>query len=426
MGKIQIKKNVIVRKEFFGAIAFLRNGKRFSLTKKAFDILLDYIGKEYTSEKPENDRKILKRLIEMNIITVNGCDAGGVLIKDIPLIENSLVFPRFISLELTNKCNMKCVHCYSSSKSTNSNFISFEKVKEIIDEASYYGTEFIALGGGEPLLHPDIFDIISYACNKNVEIELVTNGMLLSTENIMKLNKSGLRYIQVSLDGNSEDTYFKMRNVGCFNQIIENIKKAKPYFNISLATVICKHTYDNIFNIIELANKLNVDSYRILKLMETGRAGDQEGSPLAISNKDMRTFVTELPNYIYKHNITIPVRIDESVFGNFKQRKIPWLEYGYYGCSAGRSTVAIDSEGNVFPCSFLNYKELICGNVNEISLYEIWTKSNVLNKYRNMNHIDGKCKQCDHLEKCLGGCRAAAYAAERGNIYAEDITCITK
>lgn len=419
---------MIIRKENFGAIVLLRNGKRYTVSIENFQILKKCVGKnieEIANELCIDKEKVnnfITAALDKDIITDKKVSHYGKIVEVEYTINNSLIFPRFVSLEITTQCNLKCKHCYTASGSKNFSSVDTNLVIKLIDELSYYGCEFLAIGGGEPLLYRNINRVIQYATSKGVEVELVSNGILFTDEIIDELYNSGLKYVQISLDGDSSETYSKIRGADHFVDVINNIKKVNCKFNTTVSTVLCRYNYDKIFDIIKIADSLNVASYRILKFIETGR-GKYNVDKLRISPEEFEMFINNLKNL--RNKFHIPIRIDENMMENFSRKKIPWLGNGLYGCPAGRSTLSIDSFGNVYPCSFLNYIELICGNIKDSSLLDIWKTSTILKEFRNMSSLDGKCNRCKHKINCQGGCRASAYAKTK-NIKGEDPTCYIK
>ena len=428
MKKYYLVQNAIVRKESFGVIVLLRNGSRFSFSQKYFDIIKSCTGKTIADIKSSTTltekeiQDFLKVAYEKNIIQEKRPQSVGRVIEATSFIKNSLISPRFVALEVTEKCNLKCKHCYTSAKATQCKFLPKETVFKLIDELSLYGTEFIAIGGGEPLLYPYIYEVIEYAISKNIEIELVSNGTLLTDQILNKLKNSGLKYLQVSLDGESNETYKKIRGRDCFDLVVKNIKRATKLFNVSISAVLCKPNYDHIFEIAKIAEDAKADSFRVLRLMSVGR-GEENSSELQITNEMFERFLKKLPKRQKEYKIKI--RMDENMLSNFSRKKIPWLDEGFFGCSAGRSTIGIDPQGFVYPCSFLHYDEMICGNIKETSVMDIWKNSSVLSKFRNIDSLEGKCADCSFKNNCLGGCRALAYSATR-KINGEDVSCHIK
>lgn len=425
---VYLKDNVIVRKENFGAIILLRNGKRFNISLENYEIIKKCNGKSIEKIAQElnmnlkNVSKFIENAINKEIVTKEDIEKCGKIVEVDYSIENSLIFPRFVSLEITEQCNLKCKHCYTAAGEGKPNFLDIDVIYNLIDELSKYGCEFLAIGGGEPLLYKDIDKVIRYAILKGVEVELVSNGILFNKDTIEKLYNAGLKYVQISLDGESSETYSKVRGTDFFNLVVNNIKNVNKKFNTSVSTVLCKYNYDKIFDIIKIVDSINVDSYRIMKFIEVGRGSDNKSS-LQITPSEFGEFLEKIKTR--RKDFRVPIRIDENMLENFKRKKIPWLSDGLYGCSAGRSTISIDVNGNVYPCSFLNYEELMCGNIKNESLLNIWKNSEILRKFRNIDKLEGKCGICEYKNNCQGGCRASAYAETR-NIKGEDGTCYIK
>jgi len=233
--RIYFSKNVLVRKEHFGTLIFLRNGERYIIKNTFFDILkYIYINNRSPIINGTN-LKFISELKTKNIITSNKLESGNIkMIENKYISDDCLSFPRTIYWECTNKCNYRCLHCYSSSGLSCDRELSFTSVKKLIDELVKKGTEFLSIGGGEPLLYPHIYRTIDYANKKGLTIEVTTNGSLLNKDTILKLKKSGLNFLQVSLDGISRKTYEKIRFGGTLSLVLKNIEAAAKDFIFSL------------------------------------------------------------------------------------------------------------------------------------------------------------------------------------------------
>jgi radical SAM protein with 4Fe4S-binding SPASM domain len=130
-----------------------------------------------------------------------------------------------IEIEVTNDCNLKCIMCPRTEKMTREiGYMDFELFKKIIDKTEALSIHFS--GFGEPLLHPHIKDMFTYAKKKELEIGLWTNGVFLNEEISRKIiEEELLDYIIFSLDASTKETYFKIKKVNCFDKVVENINK---------------------------------------------------------------------------------------------------------------------------------------------------------------------------------------------------------
>ncbi len=180
--------------------------------------------------------------------------------------------PYSILLEPTTKCNLRCPMCartiYPEIISTRNNMnMSFVNFKKIMDEVGDKILFLFLWNWGEPLMNPDIFDIINYAKKKNIFIILSTNAYLLDENNARKLINSGLDYLIISFDGASKESYEKYRKNSDFSRVVKNIenlirirkeeKTGLPLINLQF--ILMKHNVKEIGEIKKLAKKLGVD-----------------------------------------------------------------------------------------------------------------------------------------------------------------------
>ncbi|MGQ9712283.1 MAG: radical SAM protein [Desulfotomaculales bacterium] len=113
--------------------------------------------------------------------------------------------PLVVTIELTNECNLKCRHCYASAGEKLDNELSLDEIKQLLGEISQLGTMEVEFSGGEPLLRPDLFEMIEYAEGLDFSVVLITNGTLVDREVASTLGNLGLKHVQVSLDGLKEN-----------------------------------------------------------------------------------------------------------------------------------------------------------------------------------------------------------------------------
>jgi AdoMet-dependent heme synthase len=404
--KYSLKTGVILRKECFGGLFLLGNGKRY------FFSIEDYKKIEHILALPKKNNSLpfigqqdfINELLNAELI-VEGA-SNGILIKNKSLGKNTLTYPKIIYFEITNRCNLLCKHCYSNSGKIKNKELTKKEIFSLIDESAKQGLEFLSIGGGEPLLRMEIFEIIKKVIKKGIQVELVTNGTLISKDSIKKLSQTGLKYVQISLDGFDKESYMCIRRKDLFQEVINGINQLSKKFIVTVSTVLTKENYKHIEKIIKLSEKNGAKYFRVIKLMNLGRATN---SDLAITEKEIKQTLEKLNKL---KNKKIKIELDENIL--YPVRKtIFWLPRGVYGCSAGRSTCNINSIGDVFPCTFLQYSELNCGNIRKQTFSEIWKSSEILAAFRDINQLESPCNNCKHLKICLGGCRAEAYYKTR-------------
>ncbi|MDD5639383.1 MAG: radical SAM protein [Candidatus Pacebacteria bacterium] len=424
--KFYFQQNFLFRKEHFGTLALMGDGRRYVFNNSYFAFLkclhLTHSISKCMNFSDKKWRSFFNFLLEKKIIGLENKHARPRFIDNDFISYDCITFPRTVYWECTRNCNFNCIHCYSSSGGIRKGELSFKKVKDMIKELSAKGTEFLSIGGGEPFLYSHLVDVVKYAYKNSLSIEVSTNGSLVTDSLIKDLKEAGLKFIQVSLDGASDKCYSKIRKGGDLTKVIKNIEKLSKYFIVSTSMVVNKLNYHEIEDVIDLSIKLGVKFFRVIPFMEVGRASNTEGLQLKKSEfRKMYKLIIEkrkeVGNKIFiqlNENLVIPNR-----------KNIEWMPNNHYGCSAGRTTCGIDSYGNVYPCSYMVFDELKCGNIKDMSLSEIWKNSLVMKKIRNINSLKGKCMECKYLTLCRGGCRAAAYLKNR-NIEDSDSLCSIK
>ncbi len=323
--------------------------------------------------------------------------------------------PRAILWEITPNCNYNCIHCYS--KSGPHHKTNLTTIKRTIDSFSDMGVFFISIGGGEPLLRDDIFEIVRYAEEKEVLVELTTNGSLLTGEVIEKLKDSGLKFVQISIDGKKE-THNRIR--GCLAAYYDAVNAARiskeAGLNTSIAMTVMKENQHEVEDIANLAKSIGINSIRAIRCMPFGNAAkDKDNLPFP----EEWLKVVERLRIISKENPALSISYDKTF--ETKKRRIDWLPEEFLGCSAGRTVCCITAQGDVFPCTYLKYEKFLMGNINKEKFSDIWHTKNIA-FLRELRHLDGRCSSCNNKSLCMGGCRALAYQKYR-DIHQSDPSC---
>ncbi|WP_339062291.1 radical SAM protein [Tepidibacillus marianensis] len=164
--------------------------------------------------------------------------------------------PRLIFWELTEGCNLKCVHCRATAQpNRNQEELTTDEAFRVIDEIASFADPILVLTGGEPLYRPDFFEIASYATNKGLKVALATNGTLVDAEIARKIKEIGIRRVSISIDGPNEEIHDGFRGVdGAFEQALRGTKYLQEAgVDVQFNTTISKHNVDQIEDILRLA-----------------------------------------------------------------------------------------------------------------------------------------------------------------------------
>lgn len=189
-------------------------------------------------------------------------------------------------IDVTNKCTLRCLHCFNSSgglKNQRMDEMSDEELERMAYDVIDCRPVSICMCGGEPLLRKEsIYKIANYSKNTCVDVNMVTNGELMTKEIAKKLWQSGISSIQVSLDGSTEEVVDWLRNKkGAYKNAINAIKylddtRQELGINrkISVSFIPHKKNFEQLEEVLYLCETLNVDSFRAQPLMLLGRAMD--------------------------------------------------------------------------------------------------------------------------------------------------------
>ncbi len=174
-------------------------------------------------------------------------------------------FPVCVVIYLTDYCKLKCKHCFLTQTSQlNKNMIEFNKLKKLLLTFKENNVFMIAFTGGDPMLHPEIFEILNYTRNLGMLPLLGISGTDISYDIAKKIYESGVRCVQVGLNGSNAKLNDYYRGKGNFEEVmssVNNLKKAN--INVNLAFCLDRHNLFDLKNMLELANSLNIYKVKI-------------------------------------------------------------------------------------------------------------------------------------------------------------------
>ncbi len=334
----------------------------------------------------------------------------------IPLNHSKIKPPRLIAWELTNACNLACIHCRASAiKDPAPDELSTAEAKHFVDELVEY-KPIIILTGGEPLLRSDVYDIAKYASGHGLRVVLATNGTILTPDIAKKLKDVGIQRVSISIDGSTKETHDIFRGeTGAFEAAlfgIDILKNAGISFQIN--TTITKRNLTEIPNIYELALELGASALHIFLLVPTGRGEEIESEEIPSEEYE------RVLNWFYDKSKTSRIQLKATCAPHYFRimrqraktegikitRETHGLEAMTKGCLGGSGFCFVSSKGDVYPCGYL---PALAGNIRQKPFKMIWEKSKVFNDLRDMGKLKGKCGECEYRAVC-GGCRARAYA----------------
>ncbi len=328
--------------------------------------------------------------------------------------------PKWIAWEITRRCNLRCVHCRSSSEMEVKGHPDFstEEAYRLIDDIVSYAQPVVVLSGGEPLTRADVFEIAHYGTSKGLRMCLATNGTLVTDDMCEKIKQSGIRIVSLSLDGADATVHDDFRSQkGAFDGTINAARLFKKNgIEFIINSSFTKRNQEQIPAVYQLAKELGATAWYMFMIVPTGR-GEEIMNEL-ISKEDYDKILdwhygmekeedlllvrpTCAPHY-YR----VQLQKAKESGGTVKRRTLKFSTGGSKGCLAGQLICLIDVDGNVLPCSYFN---LPAGNVREKSFKEIWEGSDLFRDLRDYKKYKGRCGSCEYVTVC-GGCRARAYS----------------
>ncbi|WP_244857764.1 mycofactocin radical SAM maturase [Agromyces archimandritae] len=314
--------------------------------------------------------------------------------------EHGLDAPICLTWELTYACNLSCAHCLSSSGRRDPRELSTEECKALIDEFERMQIFYVNIGGGEPTVRPDFFELIDYATAHHVGVKFSTNGVKITPEVAARLAENDYLDIQISLDGATPEVNDYVRGPGSYDTAIramQNLKDAD--FGEFKLSVVC--TSQNIGQLDDF--KAIADEYgaqlRLTRLRPSGRGADvwDELHPTQAQQK-------ELYDWLVAHGdnvLTGDSFFHLSAYGE----TLPGLNL----CGAGRVVCLVDPIGDVYACPFAIHDEFLAGSVRDESGFKgVWQESELFRKLREPQS-GGACTSCQFFDTCKGGCMAAKF-----------------
>lgn len=323
-----------------------------------------------------------------------------------------------LHLHLTRRCNLHCAHCaVVMGDRQEPGVLSTERIMALIDEFAAVGGRSVALTGGEPLLHPDVLAIIEHAARRLHTI-LATNGTLITDRVAMTVSELGV-VVQISMDGATAQVHDRIRGEGSFRQTwrgIERLQRAGAGERLNLCMTVMRRNAHQVADLIDLAEAHSVPGVRFYPLQRLGRAA-AAWSDLALDTD------TQIRLYRYLY-LVVPqqrkrVRVSAELPGLQLRlpEERPW-------CALGR-TLAVDANGDIYPCSMLMVPDCRLGTVENVGLEKV-VKSlrlrRLCERCAARKEAIGRCRTCTWRNFCQGGC-AGSVLAEKGTLWATDDLC---
>lgn len=315
----------------------------------------------------------------------------------------------YLQWHITHACNLRCVHCYQEEYQSHMPreelFRALDQFTELVEGRDVEPQ--INLTGGEPLLHPDFYDLAAEIRRRGYRLGVLSNGTLIDAEAARRLADLTPVFVQVSLDG-TERIHDAVRGRGAFGKALSGIDRLKENgvrvlvsFTAQrsnarclrgLARVCREHGVDKLWwdRVVTDDEKLSVTTGQFRRLVKVTerlrRAEARSGAPMISSGRALQ-------------------------FGGDPCAEV-------YRCSAGGNLLILLADGSLMPCRRLPF---VIGNIREGTMREI-TEGSPLMKELRVPMVPEGCRGCRHLIRCSGGARCVTYA-QTGRLDVRDVNC---
>jgi len=319
-------------------------------------------------------------------------------------------------IELTNRCNSRCLHCASNSGAARVDELPTARWLTLMEELRALGCEEVTLIGGEVFLHPDWLAIAQRVVDLGVGLSIVTNGLFIGPEKMAALLSLPLLRLGVSLDAADPVLYRHIRGVDGYSQALDFIDRfvATGHAPVNAVTTFTRLNAGHFEAIEQVVRGLGV-SWQIQFAHDVS---ERFTSEMLLSPDDFRVLCGKIGDLV------LAAELDG------RQWIVPMDDFGYFpldplhapiharwsGCQAGLHIIGVRANGDLLGCLSLG-DPFIEGNLRERSLVEIWRDPASFAKLRRKGgRLEGSCAACDKAEVCRAGCPCMAYAST-GDIY---------
>ena len=322
-----------------------------------------------------------------------------------------------ISWNTTNACNMFCDHCYRDAGCKADEELNTQEAKTLLEQIAKAGFKIMIFSGGEPLMRPDIVELVEYATKLGLRSVFGTNGTLITEEMALKLKNAGAMGMGISLDSMDAEKHNNFRKFpNAWEGAVRGMRNCRKVgLPFQIHTTVMDWNQHDLEALTDFAVKEGAVAHHIFFLVPTGRGKNIEAETLRA--KEYEDVITRIMKKQQEVDIELKptcapqfMRIADQMGMKLRFRR---------GCLAGTSYCIISPRGKVQPCAYLNME---LGDVRKTPFDEIWKNSEVLNKLRTFE-FEGNCGKCKYKFSC-GGCRARAAYYNDGNYMAEEPWCL--
>ncbi len=294
--------------------------------------------------------------------------------------------PLAMHLDLTYRCNERCVHCYLTDRHSDAGEMSTGTITSLLDQLAQAGTLFLTISGGEPFLRRDLFEVLEHARRLRFDVRLKTNATMIGEAEAARVKSVGVREVQISVYSHRPDVHDAITKLpGSFARTVEGLRRLRSHgVAVTIAHVLMRENGPDVDGVRTLAGELGVLCTTDVTITPT-----IDGDPAILAHR--LPAVQLLPIFRDRKFAGDPVHSPPDPAAH--QEALDMVP-----CGAGHTGCYITPRGDVYPCVQF---PLACGNVRRESFQNIWRQSARLAEVRSIRGRDlTTCSSCSQVSGC--------------------------
>jgi mycofactocin radical SAM maturase len=307
--------------------------------------------------------------------------------------------PICLTWELTYGCNLACVHCLSSSGRRDPRELDTHELFKVVDELAAMQVFYVNIGGGEPTLRPDFWDLLDYCVDNKVGVKFSTNGSRITPDAARRIANTDHVDVQISIDGADASTNDAVRGAGSFRMATDAMQRLADagMQGFKVSVVVTRDNADQLDDFRAIADRYGAQ-LRLTRLRPSGRGADVWEQLHPTNEQQVRLYhwVLDRPDVLTGDSFFHLSALGEP---------LPGLNL----CGAGRVVCLIDPVGDVYACPFVLHEQFKAGSVRDAGGFtSVWRTSALFTSLREPGSA-GACASCGSYDACQGGCMAAKF-----------------
>ena len=358
---------------------------------------------ESSKDVYESVNTILNRLEEKGAVTIRSAPS----IRDTPPVKDVKVKHPIESahIDVTNRCNLSCLHCVNDSGECYPDELTTDEIFSLIDTLSRMGVHIMTFSGGEPLMHPDFFEIVKYARKAPMTVYVFTNGTLITEDITKTLKKAGVSRFYVSVDSITEHIHDTFRGQkGALRKTLASIQLMKEaHIQVKPCVSVNQMNKNDITPVLQYFKEQRITDFQLTPVRFSGRGVHN----ISLTPEEYYIILVEQFTYLKEE-------FPEGMVTLYRREKEK--------CGIASDSIAIKADGTILPCPGC-ISDMGVGNIRQVTLEELWDTDRTLELIRKMRVEDDKeCNRCQYHSYC-GGCMAGAFILEREFRWCDPYVC---